>query len=257
MENIFPFLGFAGGVVLLVMGLVKRGRAQGFRQVPRRRIKAPDSGGRQFISGKANSPVTLSAPVTKAACVFYLEKIERKPQSYGNRGTSYWVTESVNACGGFFVDDGTGAALVLPVSGSLDLSKPEAEESDALPLPGGNPGAVRKKELIISANEDVTVLGTPGSLGDLMAYLRQNPYLSLPSELLAELTRLEMDPAAGGLKCFFGPGVERVSDQPYEAYVEGTASSGASLMQLGLVLAVVCGGFIVYLLLFAPRSTTF
>lgn len=256
MEVLFPFLGFAGGVVMLVMGLLKRGRAQAWRQIPCRPVNALEGGERQFMTGKAHSPVSLTAPVSKAACVFYRERVERRQQNYSNRH-SYWVTEADNARGGFYVNDGTGAALVVPRAAGLDLSKPEIEESDGLPLPGGNPGEVRRTELIISENETVTVLGAPRPLGELMAYLRRYCDQSLPSDLLAELTRLELDPAAAGLRCFFGDGVERLSDQPYEVYVEGTASSGASLIQLGLVLAVVCGAFLIYLLAFAQRAAAF
>lgn len=249
-KMLFPLLALAGGAVLFVMGLIKRGRARAYEKIPCTPAGSLAGRERQFISGKAHSPVHATAPVSKAACVFYLEKVDRKEERYSSQGgdSGHWVRRDNNAYGGFFVSDGSGAALVVPTAESVDLSKPEASESDDLPLNGGNSGAVRKFEAIISEGETVTVLGAPRPLSEFLQYLRQSTDKSLPADLLAELLRLEKEPGAAPLQCFFGDGVERVSDRAYGDYIAGTASSGASLMQIGGLLAAGGAGFLVHAL---------
>jgi len=247
---LFPLLALAGGMVLLVMGLIKSGRARAYKKIPCVPAASPAGGERRFISGKAHSPVRTGAPVSKAACVFYLEKIDRKEPNYSRQGgdADHWVRRENNVYGAFFLRDGSGEALVVPTAVSVDLSKPEASESDDLPLSGGNSGAVRKSELIISEGETVTVLGAPGTLGEFLRYLRQNTDRSLPADLLAELLRLEKEPGSSALPCYFGDGIERVSDRAHGDYIAGTASSGAFLLQLGALLAAGGAVFLVYAL---------
>ena len=247
---LFPLLALAGGMVLLVMGLIKSGRARAYKKIPCVPAASPAGGERRFISGQAHSPVRTGAPVSKAVCVFYLEKIDRKEPNYSRQGgdADHWVRRENNVYGAFFLRDGSGEALVVPTAVSVDLSKPEASESDDLPLSGGNSGAVRKSELIISEGETVTVLGTPGTLGEFLQYLRQNTDRSLPADLLAELLRLEKEPGSSGLPCYFGDGIERVSDRAHGDYIAGTASSGAFLLQLGALLAAGGAVFLVYAL---------
>lgn len=233
---------------MLIMGLTKRGRARAYKKIPCLPAGSTAGGERRFISGKAHSPALTGAPVSKAACVFYLEKVDRKEPNYSRQGgdAEHWVRRENNVYGAFFLRDGSGEALVVPTAASVDLSKPEASESDDLPLSSGRSGAVRRSELIISEGETVTALGTPGTLGEFLRYLRRNTDRSLPADLLAELLRLEKEPGTKDLPCFFGDGIERVSDRSYGDYIAGTESSGTFLLQLGGLLAAGGAVFLVY-----------
>lgn len=244
----FPLFALAGGAVLLVMGLIRRGRARAYKKIPCVPAGSAAGGERRFISGKAHSPVQTGAPVSKAACVFYLEKVDRKEPNYSRQGgdAEHWVRRENNVYGAFFLRDGSGEALVVPTAASVDLSKPEASESDDLPLSSRNSGAVRRSELIIAEGETVTALGTPGTLGEFLLYLRRNTDRSLPADLLAELLRLEKEPGTKDLPCFFGGGIERISDRSYGDYIAGTESSGTFLLQLGGLLAAGGAVFLVY-----------
>ncbi|MCX5784990.1 MAG: hypothetical protein NTX59_04830 [Elusimicrobia bacterium] len=252
---ILPLLGFAAGLVMLVLGIIKRGRARSYKDIPCGGIGSQAGGARQFITGKAHSPALVSSPVTKTACLFYLETTDRKERerigtasSSQGEWRSRWVRESTNANGGFFVRDGSGTALVVPVPESVDFRKPAATESNDSLLPDNTSGAIRKSELIIAEDEDVAVLGRPQSLGEFMQYLRQNTDICVPSGLLTELARLENDPGSSGMPCFFGPGVEKVADQSYGDYITGIASSASLLLQIGIVIAAIGAGALIYAL---------
>lgn len=233
-----------GGLVMLAMGFARRSRAAAMRSVPCRFVAALVPGERQFISGKARSPVRLQAPLSKQDCVFYYEKVEeyRFEVSNGRRsaGRGSWERVADNFYGAFFVDDPTGAALVLPGFDSLDLGKPELKMDESLER--------RRSELAILQGETVSALGVPRRIDELIQYLRQSHSSNLSPELLAELMKLERDPASASLPCFFGRGLERLADQPCEAYIAGTGESAAGLLQGGAALALAGAGFLLFAL---------
>jgi hypothetical protein len=229
------------GVVMLVIGFSRRSSAGAMRDIPCRYINALVPGERQFISGKARSPVHMQAPVSKQDCVFYHEQIEELRYRGGHHrgvGNHSWERVADNFYGAFYVDDPTGAALVLPGFDSLDLGKPELRIDESLQR--------RRSERAILQGETVSALGRPRKIGELIQYLRQSPGAKLSSELLAELMRLETDPAAAALPCFFGQGLEKLADQPCADYVAGTGESASSMLQIGGVLAAVGAGLVVY-----------
>ncbi|OGR41219.1 MAG: hypothetical protein A2X35_07430 [Elusimicrobia bacterium GWA2_61_42] len=247
-QLLIPLLITGTGAAMLLYGLFKRSQALSFRSTPCTPVRSLAKEERQFITGVAHSPVPITAPVSKKACVFYLEKVERNEASTSSRGRSRtrWTEVSSTAYGAFFVKDGSGSALVLPSARSLDLNKPEVTESDEV-LPGmALEGAVRKAEQYIAEGENVTVLGTPRTLPELMNYVRQDGQVTLPSDLIAELLKLEKENAV--LPCFFAYGAEKVSDLSYTDYLAGTESSAAMLLQLGAILAVVGGAALLYAL---------
>ena len=92
---------------------------------------------------------------------------------------------------------------------------------------------------MIRENEDITIMGTPRPLGEFMKYLRLNDQLHMPSDFVKQLVEMENAPASGGMWCFFGDGVGTVADVPYGAYVAQTASSAASLLLAGAVIAAI------------------
>lgn len=247
-QLLIPFLIAVSGAALLAYGLYKRGRAASYKATPCRPIGSLAAGERQFISGKAHSPCAVTAPVSKKNCVYYLEKIDQKEHHHSASGASHasWERRSTNSYGGFFVRDGSGTALVVPTAASVDFSKPEAEESDDLLLTGGQ-GATRKAEAILCEDETVTALGEPRTLANFLAYLRQDAQLALHPDFTAELLKLEKE-GGSGMPCFFGEGVEKVTDLAYADYVAGTESSAALLLQLGAVLTAVGAAAVLYAL---------
>lgn len=232
-ENlIIPLLLIGAGVLALLVGLAKRSRARDMETVPCRHISELLPGERQFITGKAQSPVLSDSPVSKKPCVFYREQIDQYRRQ-GGRGGGHWERVSETYYGAFFIADPTGQALVLPRAGSLDLLRGELTLDDI--------SDTRKSERALFPDEIVTALGTPRPLRELVGYLRGVYAAGVPPGLVAELIKMEQDPANAGLPCFFGDGLERVADQPYSDYTSGSASSawlplagGAALLLGGL-----------------------
>lgn len=236
----FPLYGIIGGVVLMVFGLIGRARARGRRNLPCNQASPHAAAGRQVIMGKAHSPSQLNSPVSNTACVFYLEKTQAlKYARYGQNGRQeYRDGRLVEAFGGFFVRYGMRTAFVVPFSGSADLNKPETTK--------GFVDGIQKFEQIILEGEDVTIIGTPRPLGEFMAYLRRDAGISLPSDSIADLTRMEKDPGYSGMPCFYADGLESVTDQPYNDYLARTASSGLAYVLAGAVITAASAAALVY-----------
>jgi len=246
---LIPFLITAAGVVLLIIGISRRGRALSFKSVPCRPIASLAGGERQFITGKTHSPAAAPSPVTKTPCVFCHETVERNEEHYSSSGgdsSTDWVLVSDAACGAFFVTDATGTALAAPGAGSLDLVRPETSDADAIQPFGGTPGSLRRTERIIAADALVTVLGTPRSLSEFIQYLRQNAG-GISPDFLAELLKMEKGPGAG-IPCFFGGGLERIADQRYGDYVSGSESSASSLLWAGAAVTALGACAVLYTL---------
>lgn len=252
---IFPLVIAAAGVVMLVMGLFRHGKSRSLRSVPCRPIASLAGGETQFITGTTHSPACSSSPVSKTPCVFYVERIEKNERHYSSNGhdTTHWVTVADNVYGAFFVVDASGKALVVPTAPSLDLRRAETTDSDDIPLVGGMEGATRKTEQFIAANETVAVMGKPRPLSEFMAYVRRNAQLNVRSEFMAELLRLESG-ADAGMPCFFGDGIERISDRSYSDYLSGTETSASFLLQAGAALAAAGGAAILYTLKVFSRA---
>lgn len=247
---IIPLLIAAGGLLLLVIGWLKRGKSQFFRSVPLRLTGGLMPGETQFLTGTAHCPVKVTAPASKSECVFYSEKVERLESAYSGRGRSNtrWVSEGVQTYGAFFLKDADGAAFVLPGAYALDLNKPEfCDDDNALPGMAAI-GATRRTEQTIKEGETVTVLGVPRPLADVMRHLRASGDTFLPGELVKRLAEMEADPALSRTPCFFGDGLRAVTDRPHGEYVEGTAAAGANYLQLGALLLIGGLAALLYLL---------
>jgi len=232
---------FLGGLISLVVGLSRRARAGAIRALPCVYISGLKPRERQFITGKARSPVLIESPVTRQNCVFYYEITEEyrhnHSSSHRSAGHGSWDRVSDNFYGAFFVDDPTGAALVLPNYGALDLAKPEVTFDDSPDR--------RRIERVILQGETVSALGVPRQLGDLVKYLRQAG-VNMHPDFLAEIMRMERDPAFAGLPCFFGDGLERLADQTWEEYAASTGESAAFLLQAGGAAALAGAALLLY-----------
>jgi len=232
---------FCGGLIGLAVGFARRARAGAIRALPCVYVSDLKPRERQFITGKARSPVQMDSPVSKQSCVFYHEMTEEyrheHSSSHRSAGRGSWDRVSDNFYGAFFVDDPTGAALVLPNYDALDLAKPDVTFDDSPDR--------RRVERVILQGETVSALGTPRPIGDLVKFLR-HAGANLHPDLLAEILRLERDPASAGLPCFFGDGLERLADQNWEEYAASTGESAAFLLQAGGAAAVAGAALLLY-----------
>ncbi|PIU19573.1 MAG: hypothetical protein COT18_06860 [Elusimicrobia bacterium CG08_land_8_20_14_0_20_59_10] len=257
MTPLIPLGALPAGIVMLVAGLIKRGSANAFKSIPCSPIAGLKGGERLFITGKATAPVHTRAPVSGDSCVFYTEAVDRTYRRHQiGSSLNERHTERVNtrAYGGFFVRDGSGTALVVPHYDVLDLTKPATVKDDSL---SDMSGSTRRTERLILEGDAVTVLGTPRNLGDFMRYLRANSGLDMPAPFVEQLLKMEKEEAGASLQCFFGQGVERVSDVEHTAYVAGTANSAAFLLKLGAILAASGLAFLLYILKSAAPSQDF
>jgi hypothetical protein len=232
---------FSCGLIGLAVGFARRARAGAIRSLPCVYISDLKPLKRQFITGKARSPARVTSPVSKQNCVFYYEVTEeyRRQHSSSHRsaGRGSWDRVSDNFYGAFFVDDPTGAALVLPNYGALDLAKPDVTFDDSPDR--------RRVERVILQGETVSALGVPRAIGELVKFLRHSG-ANLHPDFLAELLRLERDPAFAGLPCFFGDGLERLADQTWEEYAASTGESAAFLLQAGGAAALAGAALLLY-----------
>lgn len=228
-----PLVMVVAGAALIAIGMARRGAAASFAAAPRTDLAGLRRGERAVTSCKAWSPFPLTSPVARKECVFYIEELTEKTRGYELRARPYReVSAGGNAHGAFFIKEGAGEALVLPTFASADINKDFAEQErdyyDETRM------IEKRAEKHIATGETVSVLGTPRPLNELIHFLRGNTGVSVPADMLGELLRLEKE--GGSLLCFFGDGVERVSDQPPAEYAERARSGGASLVWLGAAL---------------------
>ena len=248
MENLeglaMPAVCLFCGLIVLGMGLFKSSKARGIARWQGTGVGSLKEGEPQMITGKARSAVTVNSPVTQTPCAFYLETVEEH-----RRGrSSHWHIIEQKSYGGFYVDDGSGTALVLPGAGCLDLVKPEMTGvSDGAPL-DTYARSTRRKEQFIAAGEDVTVIGTPVPLGNLMSVLRSGTGIQVPPDLMAELLALEKEKGPTAVLCFLSTGLLAVADASFEDYLASAKASSSIYLQLGCLISVLSLARLLYVL---------
>ena len=260
MENIeslaLPAVGLFVGLIVLVVGLFKSSKARAAAGWARTRVGALKEKEPQMFTGKARSAFTVNSPVTQTPCAFYLETVEE--HSGGGRSSGWQIIEQ-KPYGGFYVDDGTGKVLVLPGAGCLDLLKPEITGVTESVSADVYMRSTRRREQFIAAGEDVTVMGTPVPLGNLIGALRNGVGMQLPPELMAELLALEKEKGPTALLCLYGPGLNTVADASYEDYLANAKSSSSTYLQIGGIITVITLAIILYTLkgLFLPAPADY
>ncbi len=244
---VIPLLGLVGGIVLLVYGLFRHRLMNRFKTVPCLPIGAVKSDTPLFITGQAHSPGIINSPISKTPCVFYAEKIERMVRNDLSQPVSsydfHWELDSIDACGGFFVRDNSGTALVVPTPKSLDIAVNASASDDALFAGKYDRNITRRSEQIVQEGSNVTVLGTPCSLNEFMEYMHRNDPLEMPSDLVKELVSLKSNPDAA-IPCFFADRVEKVACLSYSDYAAATASAASSLTLTGALITLVSAAFL-------------
>ncbi|KAF0126067.1 MAG: hypothetical protein FD189_1380 [Elusimicrobia bacterium] len=235
--NLFPLLGAAAGMAMLVFGWLKKRKVSSVTSAPLRPSGGLAPGVPQVISGRVSAPVELKAPVSGRPCAFFLAEIDiaRFVQSRRGGASIRWVPSENLSYGFFFVDDSFGRALVCPTCGSLDLIKSSESDGGLFPAEGDR----RTTEQLILQGEEVTVLGSPLPLSAFLDYVRATPELSLPAAGLEQLIGLAKDPAGAAIHCFYGRGVSVVADQAYSDYISWKSSSASSYIWGGLAVALV------------------
>ncbi len=240
-----PAVGLVVGLIILAVGLFKGSRARvvaGWTRTPVGSLKENEL---QMFTGKALSSVTVNSPVTQTPCAFYLETVE---EYCGGSHASGWQVVEQKPYGGFYADDGSGKVLVLPGAGSLDLLKPEITgASDGIPMDTYT-RSTRRREHFIAAGEDVTVVGIPAPLGNLMGALRRGTGFQVPPDLMNELLALEKEKGPTAILCLYGSGLRTVVDAAYEDYLSGVKSSSGVYLQIGGLITVVTLAMILYTL---------
>ena len=126
---IWCVVGFIGGIGLFVYGFVLLQRRRLILDTPFSKIRSA-SMGMVEISGLADGPYTLIAPVTARACYYYRTLVWEWKQSGKNKQWVKIAGECMHVP--FFVDDNTGRMLVDPRGADLDLHRDfEQEFSDS------------------------------------------------------------------------------------------------------------------------------
>lgn len=136
---IWCVIGFVAGIGLFGYGFVLLQRKRLILDTPFSKIRSA-SMGMVEVTGLADGPYTLIAPVTSRACYYYRTLVWEWKQSGKNKQWVKVAGECMHVP--FFVDDNTGRMLVDPRGADLDLHKDfEQEFSDSFftakePVPG-------------------------------------------------------------------------------------------------------------------------
>lgn len=234
--NPFFLLGAAAGAAMFVFGWLRKNKVSSVTSAPLRPCGGLAPGKPQVISGRADAPVALRSPVSGRDCAFFLKEVEVARAVYTRRGRrTSWVLAESSACGFFFVDDTFGRALVFPTYDSLDLCKPTEVEGSIIAIEGER----RVTEQVVLQGEEVTVLGSPRTLSEFIAYTRENLAAGLPSAGLERLLELARDPAGAATPCFYGHDLSLLADQNYSDYLSWKTSSASSYIWGGLAVTLV------------------
>lgn len=132
-------IAFVAGIALFIYGFMLLQRRRLILDTPFSKIRSA-SMGMVEISGLADGPYTLTAPVTARACYYYRTLVWEWKQSGKNKAWVKIAGECMHVP--FFVDDNTGRVLVDPRGADLDLHRDfEQEFSDSFfttkePVPG-------------------------------------------------------------------------------------------------------------------------
>jgi hypothetical protein len=122
---IWCVVGFCAGIGLFLYGFKLLQRRRLILDTPFSKIRSA-SMGMVEISGLADGPYTLIAPVTSRACYYYRTLVWEWKQSGKNKQWVKIAGECMHVP--FFVDDNTGHVLVDPRGADLDLHRDFEEE---------------------------------------------------------------------------------------------------------------------------------
>lgn len=122
---IYALIGIAGGLFLFYRGFRMLQRKRLILNTPTSKIRSA-SLGLVEISGLADGPYTIPAPVTGRFCYYYRTLAWELRKSGKNQEWKQVVDESLHVP--FYVDDNTGKLLVNPQGADMDLHRDFHEE---------------------------------------------------------------------------------------------------------------------------------
>jgi hypothetical protein len=118
-------IGFCAGIGLFVYGFLLLQRRRLILDTPFSKIRSA-SMGMVEVSGLADGPYTMVAPITARACYYYRTLVWEWKQSGKNKNWVKVAGECMHVS--FFVDDNTGRVLVDPRGADLDLHRDFEQE---------------------------------------------------------------------------------------------------------------------------------
>jgi hypothetical protein len=167
-------LGVTLGPYCFWRGFVLLQRKRLIMDTPRSSIRAAALG-RVELSGRAIGPYTVVAPLSRADCLYYRLVIESNPQGDLNKGMR-------EVCAPFFLDDGTGTAMIFPEGAELQFpATSERSEYGKLAFAFG-----RYSEGTPEFAQEYAV--KPGDTIFVLGRLRENPWAK--KDPVAECTDL-------------------------------------------------------------------
>jgi hypothetical protein len=239
---VLSLVGVVGGLYLFLRGFHLLARRRLLLNTPTSKIRSA-SLGLVEVSGLANGPYTIPAPITGKPCYLYHTTAWQQRDSKKHEWEK--IAEETLFVP-FLLDDGTGELLVDPLGADLDLHRDFREEYSAsffstrnevppqvsvfLSSHGVTPARrIRIEECCIKPKNALFAVGT----------LAENPGLELPLPAVAEDTR-PLVPAGSGVERSSvsnpSPNIVRLSEG------EGPVSAGAMTQQGRIAAALVKAG---------------
>jgi len=239
---VLSLVAVAGGLYLFLRGFHFLARRRLLLNTPTSKIRSA-SLGLVEVSGLANGPYTIPAPITGRPCYLYHTTAWQQRESKNHEWEK--VAEETLFVP-FLLDDGTGELLVDPLGADLDLHRDFREEYSAsffstrnevpprvsafLSSHGVTPARmIRIEECCIKPKNALFAVGT----------LAENPGLEVPLPAVAEDSR-PLVPAGNGVErrsvSSPPPNIVRLSEG------EGPVSAGAMTQQGRIAAALVKAG---------------
>jgi hypothetical protein len=216
------------GLLLVLWGILERGKAGTVRRIPLRAAKDAPAGELVAVAGVASSPVAMQEPLKNRPCVYFEELVETRSIRESGQDIPYWSTEGEMRTGGFYIDGPDGRAFVAPAGAKLIVRDCEtSSESEER----------RTTVRLVKAGDTVCVLATAHDAGEFLEAAKASSGAGLPPELLQSLMS-EGSGAAAPYPCFFADGgFFWVADRSYEDLVAESSGSATLLLSIGSVLA--------------------
>ncbi len=203
---IVPVLGCAGGIAIFGWGFSVWRRMRLIVDTPTAKVRSMPMG-RIELNGHAQEKAELIAPITKSPCVYYRYTVEEERRSGKNNKTWVTVDRGDSSAWGFYLEDDTGAVLLMPEGAKVEIRCDFEAKHGGLsglffggnasfdPSPWLNRGwlgisikKLRFREWRIQAGDWLYVLGVSQERANLAAEQRQR--------ILDKLRALKTDPEA-------------------------------------------------------------
>ena len=243
MTVLFAGLAIVTGAMMVAYGWLFRREENAIASRPRGAIGSLALGAPAVVSGKAtDSPNPTRGPLTGKDCLYYEHKLQaahldvtERRRLFGARrlsGEGYTATIHDVQIGGFFIDDGSGRAFVMPGGGKTDLFIHADSEAAEASTEGDS-----QQERRVESGDPVTVMGMPHPFTRLMDYLRAQDARAVEHGMFEAL--LKMRDEGPDFPCFFPGGGEPFlfCGRGYEDSLQRLESDASMLNTVGWLMA--------------------